>query len=68
MHQFQRRGVKVYIDYNPWDTGTRREGKPDLDVLVELVRALDADGIFLDTMSQGRRGVPRQAGRRAARA
>ena len=24
---FQRRGVRVYIDYNPWDTGTRREGR-----------------------------------------
>ncbi len=51
--QFHRRGVKVYIDYNPWDTGTRREGKPDLDALVEMVRAIDADGIFLDTMSRG---------------
>ena len=30
-HQFQRRGVKVYIDYNPWDTGMRREDKSDLD-------------------------------------
>ena len=44
---------KVYIDYNPWDTGTRREGKPDLDALVEMVQALDADGIFLDTMDKG---------------
>ncbi len=26
-----RRNVKVLIDYNPWDTGTRREGKNDLD-------------------------------------
>jgi formylglycine-generating enzyme required for sulfatase activity len=51
--QFQRRGVKVYIDYNPWDTGTRREGKSDLESLVELVRGLEADGIFLDTMDRG---------------
>ncbi|MHB1035473.1 MAG: formylglycine-generating enzyme family protein [Pirellulales bacterium] len=48
-----RRGVRVYIDYNPWDQGTRREARPDLDVLVDMVRAMDADGIFLDTMSQG---------------
>lgn len=48
-----RRGVRVYIDYNPWDTGTRREDKSDLDVLVDLVRTLDADGIFLDTMDKG---------------
>jgi formylglycine-generating enzyme required for sulfatase activity len=53
VHQFQRRGVRVYIDYNPWDTGTRREGKPDLDAVVEIVRAIDADGIFLDTMARG---------------
>ena len=52
VHRFQRRGVKVYIDYNPWDSGTRREAKSDLDALVEMVRAIDADGIFLDTMSQ----------------
>jgi formylglycine-generating enzyme required for sulfatase activity len=53
VRQFHRRGVRVYIDYNPWDTGTRREHKSDLDVLVDLVQALEADGIFLDTMSQG---------------
>lgn len=45
------RGVKVFIDYNPWDTDTRREGKPDHEVIAEIVVALDADGIFLDTMS-----------------
>jgi formylglycine-generating enzyme required for sulfatase activity len=47
------RGVKVFIDYNPWDTGTRREGKSDVDALVELVKTIDADGIFLDTMDKG---------------
>jgi formylglycine-generating enzyme required for sulfatase activity len=53
VHQFQRRGVKVYVDYNPWDISTRREGKSDLDALVDTVRAIDADGIFLDTMTRG---------------
>jgi formylglycine-generating enzyme required for sulfatase activity len=53
VRQFHQRGVKVYIDYNPWDTGTRREGKTDLDALVEMVKALEVDGIFLDTMSRG---------------
>jgi formylglycine-generating enzyme required for sulfatase activity len=48
-----KRGVKVFIDYNPWDTGTRREDKPDIDVLVELVKAIEADGIFLDTLREG---------------
>lgn len=53
VRQFQRRGVRVYIDYNPWDTGTRREGKSDLEALVEMVRDLGVDGIFLDTMAKG---------------
>ena len=48
-----RRGVKVFINYNPWDTGTRREGEPDIDMLVEMVAAMDADGIFLDTLHEG---------------
>lgn len=48
-----RRGVRVYIDYNPWDTGTRREPETDIDALVGMVRALEADGIFLDTLDQG---------------
>jgi formylglycine-generating enzyme required for sulfatase activity len=47
------RNVKAYIDYNPWDTGTRREPKPDLEALAELVGAINADGIFLDTMDRG---------------
>jgi len=46
-------GIKVFIDYNPWDTGTRREGRSDVDMLCEFVGKLDADGIFLDTMKQG---------------
>ncbi len=50
-----RRRVRVFIDYNPWDTGTRREPLPDIDALVETVRAIDGDGIFLDTMNRGAR-------------
>jgi formylglycine-generating enzyme required for sulfatase activity len=48
-----RRGVRVFIDYNPWDTGTRREGKSDAEVLAEFVGAIEADGIFLDTLHEG---------------
>jgi len=51
--RFRRRGVAVFLDYNPWDTGTRREEVDDLDALAALVGAIEADGIFLDTMSQG---------------
>ena len=39
-----QRSVKVFIDYNPWDTGTHREGKNDLETLAELVAAIEADG------------------------
>ena len=51
--QLQDRGVKVFIDYNPWDTGTRREASPDADALVDLIQSIEADGIFLDTLHQG---------------
>ena len=47
------RGVKVFIDYNPWDTGTRREPKCDAEMLAEFVAAIEADGIFLDTLHEG---------------
>jgi formylglycine-generating enzyme required for sulfatase activity len=53
VERIRRSGTRVYIDYNPWDTGTRREGKSDIDALIELVAALQVDGIFLDTMSRG---------------
>ena len=51
--QLHARGVKVYINYNPWDTGTRREGRDDVAALAAVVRAIGADGIFLDTMEHG---------------
>jgi formylglycine-generating enzyme required for sulfatase activity len=51
--ELQARGVRVYINYNPWDTGTRRENVSDLDALADLVKSLGVDGIFLDTMKKG---------------
>ncbi|MCC6344880.1 MAG: SUMF1/EgtB/PvdO family nonheme iron enzyme [Bryobacterales bacterium] len=50
---FQARGVRVYIDYNPWDTGTRREPLSDMDTIASVVEAIGADGVFLDTMNRG---------------
>jgi hypothetical protein len=44
-------GVAVFLDYNPWDTGTRRAG-PDKDELAATVRRLHADGVFLDTLKK----------------
>ena len=51
--RIQEQGTRVFVDYNPWDTGTRREGKFDLDVLVELVAALRVDGSFLGRWRTG---------------
>ena len=45
-------GVRVFVDYNPWDTGTRRGG-PDADELAEVIRDLGVDGVFLDTLKKG---------------
>ena len=50
VNQLHSRGVKAAICYNPWDTGTRREGKSDEQALAELISIIDADAVFLDTM------------------
>jgi formylglycine-generating enzyme required for sulfatase activity len=39
------RGIRVFVDYNPWDAGT-------YDELGEVVLGLDADGVMLDTMTE----------------
>ena len=51
-----RLGLRVFVDYNPWDTGTRRGGT-DSDELASLVAHLDADGIFLDTLREADPGL-----------
>ena len=72
------RGVRVFINYNPWDIGTRREpGAPpytdargyrgrfpdtnapavaDAEALGAVIEAIDADGVFLDTMASDDQG------------
>jgi hypothetical protein len=50
----RRRGIRVFLDYNPWDVGTRREPVPDEEALRLLVSELGADGLFLDTMKEAR--------------
>ena len=47
------RGVKVLLDYNPWDVGTRRPRGSDADELATLIEETAADGIFLDTLPEG---------------
>jgi gamma-glutamyl hercynylcysteine S-oxide synthase len=46
------RGIRVFIDYNPWDTGT-------YDELAEVALGLDADGVMLDTMTEVPGGLAR---------
>ena len=50
VRRLHARGVKAFINYNPWDRATRREGMSDEEALARMVATLDADGIFLDTM------------------
>ena len=45
-------GVRVFVDYNPWDIGTRRSGD-DAAELAALVAELERDGVFLDTLKEG---------------
>ncbi len=49
-------GVRVFVDYNPWDTGTRR-GSEDVAELAALVHELGADGVFLDTLKEADSGL-----------
>ena len=51
--QLHERGLRVFLDYNPWDTGTRRAAGDDATELAELIGELGTDGVFLDTMKEG---------------
>jgi gamma-glutamyl hercynylcysteine S-oxide synthase len=42
------RGVRTYIAYNPWDRETAQDGVPHEESLAEIVKTLNADGVFLD--------------------
>ncbi len=50
VREFHRQGVRVFLPYNPWDTGTARAPESDDAALAHLVGATEADGLFLDTM------------------
>lgn len=51
--QLHQHNVRVFIDYNPWDKGTRRAAGDDADELAKMTAELGVDGVFLDTMKQG---------------
>ena len=44
-------GLRVFCDFNPWDTGTRRGGS-DAEELASLIADFAFDGVFLDTLKQ----------------
>jgi sulfatase modifying factor 1 len=48
----QSRGIRVFVNYNPWDVGTRREPVGDAEAVGQIVRELGVDGVFLDTMKE----------------
>jgi sulfatase modifying factor 1 len=49
VRQFQARGVKVYLSYYPWETGSGTEA---IGTVCDLVRKLGVDGVFLDTAKE----------------
>lgn len=55
--ELQSHGIRVFLAYNPWDMGTRREPVSDAEALARMVRVLNADGIFLDTMVEAPAGL-----------
>ena len=46
----QSRGVKVHLNYNPWDKWTTRAPESDQVELAKIVDLYGFDGVFLDTM------------------
>lgn len=48
--EIQELGVKVYLNYNPWDRWTSRPIHSDQEELAQLVARYGFDGVFLDTM------------------
>jgi sulfatase modifying factor 1 len=51
--RFQARGQRVFVDDNPWDSGTRRAVCDDAAELAALVGDYGVDGVFLDTLKEG---------------
>ncbi|MCX5659552.1 MAG: SUMF1/EgtB/PvdO family nonheme iron enzyme [Planctomycetota bacterium] len=47
------KGLRAFVDYNPWDTSTRREPVGDAQAMTGIVAATKADGVFLDTLASG---------------
>jgi hypothetical protein len=52
---------KVFISYNPWDEGTRKQDH--LSALENLLREIKADGLILDTWGESSRQFQAMADR-----
>src|SRR5262249_52385414 len=53
-HRARERGVRFFVPYKPWDRSAELHGRqtaPDAEELARLVADVEADGVFLDTMS-----------------
>jgi hypothetical protein len=49
-----QQGVRVFLPYKPWDRSAELHGRDsgsDAAALAQLIADIDADGVFLDTMS-----------------
>ncbi len=46
----QAHGVKVHLNYNPWDKWTKRAPNSDQVEIANIVEKYGFDGVFLDTM------------------
>ena len=46
----QSQGVKVHLNYNPWDKWSDRPAESDQVELAQIVDKYGFDGVFLDTM------------------
>ncbi len=54
IEKVHERGVKVFIPYTPWDQSLALSGnrtRSDDQELAKLIQEIDADGVFLDTLS-----------------
>lgn len=51
--ELHRREIRVFVDYNPWDVGTRRPAGSDAEELAGVVTRTGVDGVFLDTLKEG---------------
>ncbi|WP_159475047.1 SUMF1/EgtB/PvdO family nonheme iron enzyme [Dyadobacter sp. 3J3] len=49
--QLHAMGKKLMIAYNPWDNIGRKQGVRDEDELLKMVKEVEADGVYLDTIS-----------------